>query len=250
MNAPVAASDFEFPTEIPGLPLKGKKVLIVVENLPLPFDRRVWQEARTLKAAGALVSIICPTGKGYEKRFEVIDGIDIHRHPLPIEASGALGFLLEYGAALFWETVLTWKIFFKRGIDVIQGCNPPDLIFLVALPLKLFGVKYIFDHHDINPELYEAKFDKRGFFWKLMVLFEKLTFKAADVSMATNQSYRKIAIERGGMDPDKVFVVRSGPDLSRLKRVPPVESWKNGRQYLVGYVGVMGDQEGIDLLID
>lgn len=250
MNAPVPAADFEFPTEIPGLPLAGRKVLIVVENLPLPFDRRVWQEARTLKAAGAQVSIICPTGKGYEKRFEVIDGIDIHRHPLPIEASGALGFLLEYGAALFWETVLAWKIFLKRGIDVIQGCNPPDLIFLVALPFKLLGVKYIFDHHDINPELYEAKFDKRGFFWKLMVLFEKLTFKAADVSMATNHSYRKIAIERGGMDPDKVFVVRSGPDLSRLKRVPPVESWKNGRQHLVGYVGVMGDQEGIDLLID
>ena len=250
MNAVAAPSDFEFPTEIPGLPLKGKKVLIVVENLPLPFDRRVWQEARTLKAAGALVSIICPTGKGFEKRFEVIDGIEIHRHPLPLEASGALGFLLEYGAALFWETVLAWKVFFKRGIDVIQGCNPPDLIFLVALPFKLFGVKYIFDHHDINPELYEAKFDKRGFFWKLMVLFERLTFKSADVSMATNHSYRKIAIERGGMDPDKVFVVRSGPDLSRLKRVPPVESWKNGRKYLVGYVGVMGDQEGIDLLID
>ncbi len=250
MNAPVAAGGFEFPTEIPGLPLAGKKVLIVVENLPLPFDRRVWQEARTLKAAGAIVSIICPTGKGYEMRFEVIDGIEIHRHPLPIEASGALGFLLEYGAALFWETVLAWKVFFKHGIDVIQGCNPPDLIFLVALPFKLFGTKYIFDHHDINPELYEAKFSKRGFFWKLMVLFEKLTFKAADVSMATNQSYRKIAIERGGMDPDKVFVVRSGPDLSRLKRVPPVESWKNGRRYMAGYVGVMGDQEGIDLLID
>ncbi|KPF94069.1 glycosyl transferase [Novosphingobium sp. AAP83] len=230
--------------------MAGKKVLIVVENLPLPFDRRVWQEARTLKAAGAEVAIICPTGKGYEKRFEVIDGIDIHRHPLPIEASGALGFLLEYGAALFWETVLAWKIYFRRGIDVIQGCNPPDLIFLVALPFKLLGVKYIFDHHDINPELYEAKFNKRGFFWKLMVLFERLTFKFADVSMATNQSYRRIAIERGGMAPEKVFVVRSGPDLSRLKRVPPVESWKNGRRFLVGYVGVMGDQEGIDLLID
>lgn len=250
MTVPVTADAFEFPTEIPGRPLAGKKVLIVVENLPLPFDRRVWQEARTLKAAGAEVSIICPTGKGYEKRFEVIDGIDIHRHPLPIEATGALGFLLEYGAALFWETVLAWKIYFKRGIDVIQGCNPPDLIFLVALPFKLFGVKYIFDHHDINPELYEAKFNKRGFFWKLMVLFEKLTFKSADVSMATNHSYRKIAIERGGMDPEKVFVVRSGPDLSRLKRVAPVDSWRNGRRYLVGYVGVMGDQEGIDLLID
>jgi len=241
---------FTFPTQIDGSPLAGKSVLIVVENLPLPFDRRVWQEARTLKAAGATVSVICPTGKGYEKRYEEIEGVHIHRHPLPIEASGALGFLLEYGAALFWETVLAWRIYFKRGLHVIQGCNPPDLIFLVALPFKLLGVKYIFDHHDINPELYEAKFGKRGFFWKLMVLFEKLTFKSADVSIATNQSYRQIAIERGGMDADKVFVVRSGPDLSRLKRVPPVAGWKNGRRYLVGYVGVMGEQEGIDLLID
>lgn len=250
MNAVVDSDDFAFPTTIPGQPLAGRKVLIVVENLPLPFDRRVWQEARTLKAAGATVSVICPKGKGYEKSYEEIDGVHIHRHPLPIEASGALGFLLEYGAALFWETVLACKIKFTRGIDVIQGCNPPDLICLVALPFKLFGVKYIFDHHDINPELYEAKFDKRGFFWKLMVLFEKLTFKVADVSMATNESYRKIAIERGGMKPEDVFVVRSGPDLSRLRKVAPVESWKNGRAYMVGYVGVMGDQEGIDLLID
>jgi hypothetical protein len=144
---------FAFPTMIEGQPLAGKSVLIVVENLPLPFDRRVWQEARTLKAAGATVSVICPTGKGYEARYEEIDGVHIHRHPLPIEAEGALGFLLEYGAALFWETALAWKIYFKRGIHVIQGCNPPDLIFLVALPFKLLGVRYIFDHHDINPEL-------------------------------------------------------------------------------------------------
>ena len=238
------------PAVIEGEPLKGKHALIVVENLPLPFDRRVWQEARTLKAAGAHVSIICPTGKGHEKRFEQIEGVDIYRHPLPLEAKGALGFLLEYGAALFWETWLAWRIFFKRRFDTIQGCNPPDLIFLVALPFKLFGVKYIFDHHDINPELYEAKFDKRGFFWRLMVLFEKLTFGVANVSIATNESYKKIAVERGGMKPERVHVVRSGPDLSRLKRVEPVEAWKNGRAHMVGYVGVMGEQEGIDLLID
>lgn len=242
--------DHEFPTYLEGQPLAGKKVLIIVENLPLPFDRRVWQEARTLKAGGAEVSVICPTGKGFEKRYELIDGVHIHRHPLPLDASGALGYLVEYTAAIFWETVLAWKIFFTRGFDVIQGCNPPDLIFLVALPFRLFGVKFIFDHHDINPELYEAKFNKKGLFWKLMVLCEKLTFKVATVSMATNQSYRKIAIERGGMDANRVFVVRSGPDLSRLKRVAPQERWKNGRAYLIGYVGVMGDQEGIDLLID
>ncbi len=246
----VIAAEEGIPKTIAGEPLKGKHVLIVVENLPLPFDRRVWQEARTLKAAGAHVSIICPTGKGFEKRFEVIEGVEIHRHPLPLEAKGALGFLLEYGAALFWETVLAWKIQFKRKIDVIQGCNPPDLIFLVAAPFKLFGVKYIFDHHDINPELYEAKFEKRGFFWQLMRAFEKLTFAFADVSIATNESYKAIAVERGGMEPEKVHVVRSGPDLSRLKLVPPVSSWKNGRAHMVGYVGVMGEQEGIDLLVD
>lgn len=246
----VALAEEGIPKIIEGEPLKGKHVLIVVENLPLPFDRRVWQEARTLKAAGAHVSIICPTGKGHEQRFEVIEGVEIYRHPLPLEAKGALGFLLEYGAALFWETVLAWRIHFKRRIDVIQGCNPPDLIFLVALPFKLLGVKYIFDHHDINPELYEAKFNKRGFFWRLMLLFEKITFKVANVTIATNESYKAIAVTRGGMDPDRVHVVRSGPDLSRLKRVEPVESWKNGRAHMVGYVGVMGEQEGIDLLID
>ncbi|CAH0356465.1 glycosyltransferase family 4 protein [Sphingobium sp. CECT 9361] len=247
-TTPVVSQDF--PTFIEGQPLANKKILIIVENLPLPFDRRVWQEARTLKAAGATVSIICPIGKGYEKRYELLEGVHIYRHPLPVEASSALGYLYEYGAALFWETCLAWKIFFTRGLDVIHGCNPPDLIFLVALPFRLFGVRFLFDHHDINPELYEAKFNRRGFFWKLMVLFERMTFATASVSIATNQSYRAIALERGRMKADKVFVVRSGPDLSRLRVVPPVESWKNGRAYLVGYVGVMGDQEGIDLLID
>ena len=240
----------DFPTYIEGQPLAGKRILIIVENLPLPFDRRVWQEARTLKAAGATVSVICPTGKGYEARYELLDGVHIHRHPLPPDGHGPIGFLREYSAALFWETMLAWKIFFTRGIDAIQGCNPPDLIFLVALPFKLFGVRFVFDHHDINPELYEAKFGKRGFFWKLMVLFEKLTFQTARVSIATNNSYRRIALERGGMKPEDVFVVRSGPDLSKLKQVAPVDRWKNGRRYLVGYVGVMGEQEGIDLLID
>jgi glycosyltransferase involved in cell wall biosynthesis len=244
-----SSSNQEFPTHIPGQPLAGKRVLIIVENLPLPFDRRVWQEARTLKAAGATVSVICPTGKGYEKRYELLEGVHIYRHPLPLDASSAFGYLLEYGAALFCETALAWRIFFTRGIDVIQGCNPPDLMFLVALPFRLFGIRFIFDHHDINPELFEAKFGKRGPLWRMMVLLEKLTFRTATVSMATNQSYRQIAIERGGMAPERVFIVRSGPDLSRLKQVAPVDLWKNGRRYLVGYVGVMGDQEGIDLLI-
>lgn len=237
------------PAFIAGQPLAGRNILIVVENLPLPFDRRVWQEARTLQAAGAVVFVICPTGKGYEKRYELIEGVHIHRHPLPADGAGPLGYLHEYAVAMFWETVLAWKIFLTRGFSVIQACNPPDLIFLVALPFKLFGVKFIFDHHDINPELYEAKFGRRDIFWRMMLLFEKLTFKVATVSIATNQSYRAIAMERGGMEKDDVFVVRSGPDLTRLRPVPQVDHWRNGRRYMVGYVGVMGEQEGIDLLI-
>ena len=171
--------------------LAGKKILIIVENLPSPFDRRVWQEATALRDKGAMVSIICPKGKGYEKKFEMLDGIAIYRHPLPKEADGALGYLLEYGAALFWEFVLAVRCLFTRGFDVIQACNPPDLIFLVALPFKLIGKKLVFDHHDINPELYEAKFGKRDFLYKVMLFLERMTFRSAKISIATNESYTR-----------------------------------------------------------
>ncbi|MGO4197863.1 glycosyltransferase family 4 protein [Rhizobium sp. YAF28] len=237
-------------TDLSVLPLKGRKVLIVVENLPVPFDRRVWQEARTLTAAGAQVCVICPTGKGFTERYECIEGIHVYRHPLPLDASGALGYLLEYGVALFWETVLAWKIFFRHGFDTVHGCNPPDLIFLVAWQFRLFGVPYIFDHHDINPELYEAKYEKRGFFWRLMCCFEWITFKSARVVISTNESYREIAQVRGGKKAEDIYVVRSGPDLSRFVAVEPNEALKKGRKYLVGYVGVMGAQEGVDILLD
>lgn len=230
--------------------LAGKKILIIVENLPSPFDRRVWQEATALRDKGAMVSIICPKGKGYEKKFEMLDGIAIYRHPLPKEADGALGYLLEYGAALFWEFVLAVRCLFTRGFDVIQACNPPDLIFLVALPFKLIGKKLVFDHHDINPELYEAKFGKRDFLYKVMLFLERMTFRSAKISIATNESYKRIAIERGGKKPEDVFVVRSGPSLERLRIIPPVEELKRGRKYLVGYVGVIGKQEGLNYLVD
>lgn len=232
-------------------PLKGRRVLIIVENLPLPFDRRVWHECRTLTAAGAQVAVICPTGKGYEAPYEELDGVHIYRHPLPLDAKGAAGYLLEYGAALWHEMRLAIKVARTHGFDTLQGCNPPDLIFLVAWPFKLFrGVRYIFDHHDINPELYEAKFNKRGFFWKLMVLFERMNFRTADVVISTNQSYREIALTRGSKASEDVFVVRSGPDLTRLVRMPASDRWHNGRDHMVGYVGVMGDQEGLDLLLE
>lgn len=231
-------------------PLAGRRILIIVENLPLPFDRRVWHECRTLRTAGAEVAVICPMGKGYETPYEEIDGVHIYRHTLPIDASGALGYLLEYGVALFHEMRLALRVARRHGFDTLQACNPPDLIFLVALPFKLLGKRFIFDHHDINPELYEAKFGKRGFFWRLMVLFERWTFRSADVVISTNESYRAIAQERGGVASGDVFVVRSGPDLNRLIVTDPNPKWRNGRAQMVGYVGVMGDQEGIDLLLE
>ncbi len=228
----------------------GKRILFIVENLPSPFDRRVWQEATTLYQNGYQVSIICPMGKGYEEKYEYLDGIHIYRHPLPPEAEGAFGYALEYSVALYWEFYLAFKVLFNRGFDAVHACNPPDLIFLVGGFFKLFfRKKFLFDHHDINPELYEAKFGRRDLFYRLMLLCERLTFRTADRSIATNESYKQIAIDRGGMEPDKVTVVRSGPKLDRLKIIEAVPALKRGRKYLVGYVGVMGKQEGIDYLL-
>jgi glycosyltransferase involved in cell wall biosynthesis len=232
------------------LPFSGKHILIIVENLPLPFDRRVWQEANTLKDSGAMVSIICPIMKGYTQKYEVINGIHIYRHRLPREANNTKSYLAEYLTALWWECWLSIKIYFKKRFHVIQGCNPPDLIFIPALFFKLFGVKYVFDHHDINPELYIAKYNKKGLFYRLLLLAEKLTFKTANFSIATNESYKTIAIQRGKMDPGKVQVVRSGPKLERLRLTDGSISYKKSRKYLVGYVGVIGEQEGLDLLLD
>jgi glycosyltransferase involved in cell wall biosynthesis len=226
------------------------RVLIIVENLPVPFDMRVWKEARALKEAGYDVRVLCPRGKGYEQRHEVVDGIHVYRHPLPKEGNSTLGYLREYASALFWEFFYTWWIYFRTGFDVIQGCNPPDNIFLIALPFKVLGVKYIFDHHDATPELYLSKYGNRGAFYHIQVWLEKLTYRFSDVVMATNGSYRDLAITRGGLDPQNVFVVRNGPDLQTFRPVLPIPSLKYGKNFLVGYVGTMSIQEGLDILLD
>ena len=233
--------------KIDGRPVR--KVLILVENLPVPFDRRVWQEATTLRNAGYVVSVICPTGTGCEQRFEVIDDIHVYRYRLAVEASGAAGYAIEYGTALCKTLWLTCRVWLTRGFDAIHACNPPDLFFLIGLLFKPFGKKFLFDHHDINPELYVAKFGRRDFFHRLLLAFERLSFRTADISIATNESYRRIAIERGGMDPARTFVVRSGPSLERMQMRAPDERLRHGRRHLVGYVGVIGEQEGIDDLL-
>src|SRR5205823_4436303 len=133
-------------------PESSRRVLIIVENLPVPFDRRVWAEATTLKDAGYAVAVICPKARGYEKSEEIIEDILVYRHNLPLEARGVMGYLLEYTSALFWEGLLSVKVARRHGFDVIHACNPPDLIFLVGLAYKFLARKsFIFDHHDINP---------------------------------------------------------------------------------------------------
>src|SRR3990167_8483233 len=227
-----------------------RNVLIIVENLPVPFDRRVWAEATTLVEAGYGVSVISPKLKNYLADYEEIDGVHVYRHRLPEAGDRRFGYLHEYATALVEQTRLAFKVRRERGFDVIHACNPPDLIFLVAALFKLlFGVRFIFDHHDLCPELFEAKFGRKGFFHAALLLLERMTFALADVSIATNESYRDIAVGRGRMAPDKVFVVRSGPRLERMTIAPADPPLKHGRKYLVGYVGVIGRKEGLDLLV-
>jgi glycosyltransferase involved in cell wall biosynthesis len=223
-------------------------VLIIVENLPVPLDRRVWQEARALAEAGYSVSVICPKGRGFERSHETIEGIGIYRHR-QWEAAGPLGYLAEYASALAAELCLAIRVYARTRFCVLHACNPPDTIFLIALFFKMFGVRFIFDHHDLNPELFEAKFHQRGFLYRLVVLAERMTFHAAEVSIATNESYGEIAVARGGMEPERVFIVRSSPDLDRVRLGPPQSELKEGRAHLVTYHGVMGPQEGLDLLL-
>jgi len=226
-------------------------ILIIVENLTVPLDRRVWQEACALRDAGYTVSVICPKGGRYTAPYERLDGIHVFRHPLPIEARGALGYVAEYGTALFFEFVLSVKAYFKVGFDAVQACNPPDLLFVVGAFWKyLFGKPFIFDHHDINPELYEAKFGRRGPWHRILRFLERQTFRVADVALATNETFRDIAIVRGDMPKDRVFIVRSVPDTSRFRRIDPNLALKNGRRHLVGFVGIMGAQDGVDLLVE
>lgn len=231
--------------------IKDRKVLIIVENLPVPFDTRVWQEATTLALNGYTVSVICPKGKGYTQEEEHLQGVHIFRHNLPVEGNGAIGYAKEYYIALKEELRLAKKVYKEIGFDVIHGCNPPDDIYMVAMFFKKHGVKYVFDHHDICPELFEAKFGStNGLLYKGQVWLERQTYKHCAFAFVTNESYKKIAIERGKMDPNKVIVLRSGPKLERMRIMPPMENIKRGYQYMVGYLGVIGQQEGIEYLLE
>jgi glycosyltransferase involved in cell wall biosynthesis len=224
------------------------RTLILVENLSVPFDRRVWQESLSLRRAGFDVVVVCPRGRDRdEEPLEVREGITIHRYPLVAAAAGPLGYLREYAAA-FWHTFrLTRKLAREQAFDVVHACNPPDFLLVAALPLKRGGTRFIFDHHDLVPELYLSRFrDRRDVLFRFACLLERITFALADVVIATNESYRIVALTRGRRRPEDVFVVRSAPDLARFRASEPDERLKHGKRYLIVYLGVMGPQDGVD----
>jgi glycosyltransferase involved in cell wall biosynthesis len=227
------------------------RVLILVQNLPVPFDRRVWQEALALDAAGYEVYVVCPRTDDYPRRHEVLNGIQIYRYSPGPEARRTAAYLTEYSIAILAQLRLALSIRLRHRIDVVHICNPPDLLFLVALPLVALGARLIYDHHDATPELMVAKgLREDGLLVRLVKLCERLTYRFAHVSIETNDSFRDIALRRGRMSPEDVFVVRSAPNLERFARAEPDEKWRRGRKHLVGYVGIMGSQDGLDYLIE
>jgi glycosyltransferase involved in cell wall biosynthesis len=230
-------------------PRQPRSCVIVVENLPVPFDRRVWQEAQALRSAGWLVSVICPASDAFPKRFEVIDDIAIYRHPLPPEGRGALAYFREYSAALIHEFRLLIKVHRERGFSIIQACNPPDLIFLVAAPFMLMGKRFIFDQHDVGPELFVVKYGHRGFLYRALMFFERMSYAMADFVIVANATFKDLAVSRGAKAPALVEVVYGVPDRKRIRRVEPEPGLRGGRKFVLGYLGVINEQDGVDQLV-
>ena len=226
------------------------RVLIVVQNLPVPFDRRVWLEATTLAKAGYRVSVICPKAKGFNTGFEILEDVAIYRYPLPIDASSKLGFAAEFLWCLVATTLLSLRVAITgRGFDVLHACNPPETYWLLGYLWRPFGKVLIFDHHDLSPEMYEAKFGGGGLLMRILLWLERRSLRSARVVITTNESHKAVAITRGGKRPDDIYVVRSGPDLARFCIFPPDLAWRRGRRHLLVYLGEICKQDGVDHLI-
>jgi glycosyltransferase involved in cell wall biosynthesis len=233
---------------------RSARILILVENLSVPFDRRVRQESRALVEAGHEVVVVCPQGTTRDREpRDVVDGVEILRYPLTAATGGPAGYVREYAAALWRTWRLTRRAAGTRGFDVVHACNPPDLLFLVAWPLQRRGARFVFDHHDLVPELFLSRFYGEGtaprlgrLLHRLAVVLERMTFHRADWVIATNESYARVAVERGRVPRARVSVVRSAPDLDRFVQVPADPALKGGREHLLCYLGVMGPQDGVD----
>ena len=225
-------------------------VLMLVENGPFPFDRRMRHLAETLVGAGYNVSVICPRGIDHDQSgYEVIDGIRVYRYPPLFHASRKLGYFLEYGWALFCLGVLSLVVWMRDGFDIIHCANPPDLLFLVAWPFRLFGKKVVYDQHDLCPELYESKFQRRDWVYRTLLFLEKQSYRAADLVISTNESYRDIARERGDVTEKRSAIVRNGVDIGNFYRKTPRPELKRQFPYMAVYLGIMGTQDGVDRVV-
>ena len=235
---------------------KRNRVLIVVQNLPVPFDRRVWLEATTLAKNGYRVSVICPKMRGFNASRETLEDIEIHRYTLPIDAQGKIGFVLEFLWCFLATSLLSLKVQLAgRGFDLLHVCNPPETYWPLAWFWRAFGKRFIFDHHDLSPEMFAVKFERPatreegGALFKALLFLERMTFQAAQIVITTNESHKRIAVERGGKRPEDVFIVRSGPDLSRFKVYEPDAKWRSGKPFLIAYLGEICKQDGVDHLV-
>lgn len=225
------------------------RALILVENAPVPDDRRVAEEARSLQASGYVVSVICPGATG-QPLEESLDGVEVRRYRPWTSRGGVLSQGVEYLTALAKTLRLMIAVSRNPGFDVVQACNPPDLFFLIVWPFKLAGKRFIFDQHDLSPELYASLYSRdRGLLMWLLRSTERLSYRLSDAVIVTNESYRRLALSRGRVDPDRVFVVRNGPREGWPRPVSADASLKKGRRYLVVYMGVMGRQDGVDVLL-
>jgi glycosyltransferase involved in cell wall biosynthesis len=224
-------------------------VLILVENLPVPNDRRVWLEATTLTKAGFHVSVISIKGTNAEESHVELEGVSIYRYPAPPVTKGALSFIWEFAYCWTMTLILSAIVLIREGFDVVHACNPPETFWLIGLAYKLLGKRFLFDHHDLSPEMYFSRFGEKGLPYRLLVLLEKLTFLTADLVVTTNESHRRIAIERGHFPPERVFIVRSGPDHRKLHPGTPETPLKRGKQFMVSYLGVINPQDGVDLFV-
>ena len=226
--------------------MAGKRVLILLQNEPLPSDRHVWNQSTALTRAGYDVTVICPTGEQRDlDSSEEIDGVTIHRYEPRRADDRPIDYALEYLDALRSIRRLAVHLSRERAFDIVHACSPPDFLLLAALGLRRRGARFIFDHHDLTPELYLSRFGG-GLLHRLTLIAEQVAFRAADIVLSVNDSYRRVAIERGHRDPDDVQVVRTGPDLTRLAPTDPDPSLRRGKRFLLSYVGVMGPQDGVD----
>ena len=226
------------------------RVLIIVQNLPVPFDRRVWLECQALVSAGLRVAVVCPKGDG-DPAYEVVDGVELYKYRPYAPGGSKLSFVAEYAYSFTATAWLTFKARRRGRFAVMQACNPPDIFWPIAVALRsLNRTRFVFDHHDLCPELYESRFPEGARLpYKMLRFMERRTHRTADHVISTNDSYRNIAITRSGRAPADVTVVRTGPDPERLQRGEADQELRRGRRFLAAYIGVMGPQDGVDFVV-